>query len=69
VSTPDLRKLAHDLRAPLTGIQGLSEVLAEEDLSSEDVKNFARRINAEAKRLGQLIRDSLDGDGEARPGA
>jgi signal transduction histidine kinase len=57
-----MAQLAHDLRGPLTGIQGLSEVLADEEVSTEEVHLFARRINAEAKRLGRIISEALDPD-------
>lgn len=55
-----LARLAHDLRSPLTGILGLSEVLAEEDVTPQEVRDFAARINGEARRLARLISDLLE---------
>src|SRR5258708_1962869 len=50
----------HEFRTALTGIQGFSEVLCEEELTSEEVKIFARDIHSDAVRLSRVIARFLD---------
>ncbi len=52
--------VSHELRTPLTSIQGFSEILLEEELSDEEISEFAQIISSEARRLGSLINDFLD---------
>jgi PAS domain S-box-containing protein len=49
--------VAHDLRAPLRGINGLSCALLEDasDKLDDEGKNYLRRIGAAAERMGLLI--------------
>ncbi len=49
--------VAHDLRAPLRSITGFSEILAEDYAGSLDArgKEYLRRIEAAAQRMGALI--------------
>jgi signal transduction histidine kinase len=54
--------VSHEFRTPLTGIQGFSEMMVEEDLSYEEMKEFAGDINKDAKRLNRLITEMLDLD-------
>jgi signal transduction histidine kinase len=73
IALADLRKLnksksdfvsvvSHEFRTPLTGIQGFSEMIRDEDLSTEDVKDFANDINKDAHRLSRMITELLDLD-------
>ncbi len=55
-----LSVISHEMRTPLTGIQGFSELLGEEGLSPEEVREYAGDINENAKRLDRLIGDLLD---------
>ncbi len=54
--------VSHDLRAPLRGIAGFSQVLMEDyfDKLDEDGKDALRRISAASQKMGQLIDDLLD---------
>lgn len=54
--------VSHDLRAPLRGIDGFSQALAE-DYSTEldeTANGYLKRIRAGAARMGELIDDLLD---------
>jgi PAS domain S-box-containing protein len=54
--------VSHEFRTALVGIQGFSEILADGDLTSADVQEFARDINHDAMRLSRMITDILDLD-------
>ncbi|HVH63975.1 MAG TPA: ATP-binding protein [Candidatus Dormibacteraeota bacterium] len=54
--------VSHEFRTALTGIQGYSEVLHTQDVSPDEVKQFAGDINADAMRLNRMITDMLDLD-------
>ena len=54
--------VSHEFRTPLTGIQGFSEMIRDEDLPSADVKEYASDINKDAQRLNRMITDMLDLD-------
>lgn len=54
--------VSHDLRAPLRGMDGFSQLLMEEHSSSldDEAKGYVRRIKAAANRMGELIDDLLE---------
>jgi signal transduction histidine kinase len=53
--------VSHEFRTALTGIQGFSEMLRDdEDLSRADVRNYANDINSDAQRLARMINELLD---------
>ena len=52
--------VGHEFRTALTGIQGFSELLAEQDFDPKEVKEFAREIHNEGKRLTRMISEMLD---------
>jgi signal transduction histidine kinase len=54
--------VSHDLRAPLRGLQGLSQALIEDGGNRLDdrTRDYARQIVKEASLMDQLIRDLLD---------
>ncbi|MDB6028249.1 MAG: two-component hybrid sensor and regulator, partial [Verrucomicrobiales bacterium] len=54
--------IAHDLRAPLRAIQGLTKAMVDDHLPDLDPegKDYADRIVAAARRMDQLINDLLD---------
>jgi PAS domain S-box-containing protein len=54
--------VSHEFRTALTGIQGYSEVLNTEDVSPDEVKEFAGDINSESQRLNRMITEMLDLD-------
>ena len=52
--------VSHEFRTALTGIQGFSELMRDETLSQEEIKEYASDICAEARRLSRMIADLLD---------
>ncbi len=54
--------VSHDLRAPLRGINGFSQVLAEDyaDRLDDEGRDYLRRVVAASARMGQLIDDILN---------
>lgn len=53
--------VSHDLRAPLRGIDGWSQILLDDykDQLDDQGKQYLQRVRSETKRLGQLIDDLL----------
>lgn len=54
--------VSHEFRTPLTGIQGFSEMIRDEDLPVAEMKEYAADINKDALRLNRMITDMLDLD-------
>jgi len=54
--------VSHEFRTPLTGIQGFSEIMRDEELSIPEMREYAGDINKDARRLARLISDMLDLD-------
>jgi len=54
--------VSHEFRTPLTGIQGFSEMMRDEELSLREMKEFAGDINKDAQRLNRMINEMLDLD-------
>jgi signal transduction histidine kinase len=54
--------VSHEFRTPLTGIQGFSEIMANEDLTLEEMREYAGDINKDAQRLNRMINEMLDLD-------
>ena len=54
--------VSHDLRAPLRGIDGFSQILLDEyrDLMDEQGKNYLHRVRSATQRMAQLIDDMLN---------
>jgi signal transduction histidine kinase len=52
--------VAHEMRSPLTAIQGSSELMGRYKLPEEKRAEMARMINAESKRLARMIQTFLD---------
>jgi len=52
--------VVHEMRTPLTAIQGSSELLGRYKLPEEKRSEMAKMINAESKRLARLIQTFLD---------
>jgi len=60
MKTEVMALVTHELRTPITAIQGMSEVLAQFDVETERRREMNAAINEEAKRLGQMIDEYLD---------
>ena len=54
--------VSHEFRTPLTGIQGFSEMMQSEDLTLEEMREYAGDINKDAHRLNRMITEMLDLD-------
>jgi signal transduction histidine kinase len=55
-SDPDISRLRHDLRTPLTIIAGFGELLAgEEPVADEQRREYARRIVDAAEDMRRLL--------------
>ena len=52
--------VAHEMRTPLSSIQGQSEMMNRFQLPEEKRKQMVESINSESKRLGRLIQTFLD---------
>ncbi len=52
--------VTHEMRTPLTAIQGSSELMGRYKLSDEKSKQIAAMINQESKRLARMIQTFLD---------
>jgi signal transduction histidine kinase len=52
--------VSHEFRTPLTGIQGFSEMMRDEDLPLAEMKEYAADINKDAQRLNRMINEMLD---------
>jgi signal transduction histidine kinase len=54
--------LRHEFGQPLTVIQGFSELLSEEGLSPEEIREFAAEIHKEAAHLAEIVAQIRDID-------
>lgn len=52
--------VTHEMRSPLTAIQGSSELMGRYNLNDEKRKEMADMINSESKRLAKMIQTFLD---------
>jgi signal transduction histidine kinase len=52
--------VTHEMRTPLTAIQGSSEMMGRYNLSEEKRKQMSEMINQESKRLARMIQTFLD---------
>jgi signal transduction histidine kinase len=52
--------VTHEMRSPLTAIQGSSELMGRYNLNDSKRKQMAEMINAESKRLARMIQTFLD---------
>ena len=52
--------VSHEFRTTLTGIQGFSELLRDEDFNVTEIKEYANDINIDALRLNRMISELLD---------
>ena len=60
VQSDFIAMVSHEFRTTLTGIQGFSELLRDEDFNVAEVKEYASDINADAMRLNRMINELLD---------
>lgn len=52
--------VTHEMKTPLTAIQGSSEIMSRYKLNEDKQKQIAQMINVESKRLAQMIQTFLD---------
>lgn len=52
--------VTHEMRTPLTAIQGSSELMGRYNLSDDKRKQMAQMINFESKRLARMVQTFLD---------
>lgn len=52
--------VTHEMRTPLTAIQGSSELMSRYNLNDEKRKQMAVMINSESKRLARMVQTFLD---------
>ncbi|MFN8524413.1 MAG: GAF domain-containing sensor histidine kinase [Chloroflexota bacterium] len=52
--------VSHEFRTPLTGIQGFSEMMRDDDLTADEMREYASDINKDARRLNRLVTEMLD---------
>jgi signal transduction histidine kinase len=55
-----IHMVTHEMRSPLTAIQGQSEMMGRYTLPEEKRKQMAQMINAESKRMARMIQTFLD---------
>jgi two-component system phosphate regulon sensor histidine kinase PhoR len=51
--------VSHELKTPLTTISALSEMLAADLVKQEDIRDFARKISGQSRRLINIINDII----------
>lgn len=54
--------VSHEFRTALTGIQGFSELIRDEDFTVSEMKEYASDIHEDAKRINRMITELLDLD-------
>ncbi|MBM2817062.1 MAG: hypothetical protein HW421_3824 [Ignavibacteria bacterium] len=60
LKTAFLQNMSHEIRTPLNGIIGFSKLLAEREISKEEVKEFTGIIQQSGNRLLELVNNVLD---------
>src|SRR5690606_1959816 len=55
-----LANVSHDLRTPLTSIQGFSQAMMDGDIPESQLHRYASIIYSESGRLSRLVQDLLD---------
>ena len=60
LKTTFLQNISHKIRTPLNGIIGFSELLNQEDLNAEEIKEFTGLIGQSGKRLIEIVNNVLD---------
>ena len=52
--------VSHELKTPLTAVNGFAETLLDESVPAEERRQFARRIHDNASRMQRIVDDLLD---------
>ncbi|HEX9126368.1 MAG TPA: ATP-binding protein [Methylomirabilota bacterium] len=55
-----LSVVSHEMRTPLTALQGFSELLLVRDVPPERARRFLGHVHTESQRLGRIVTDLLD---------
>lgn len=62
-------KLAHDIRGPLAGILGLSELALDEELPKIEMRSYFKMIGKSSTQLLDLTKDILNSKNSKNPGS
>lgn len=60
LKTAFLANMSHEIRTPMNAIIGFSDLLAEDDLTTEDKKDYISKIKSAGHALMSLINDIID---------
>ncbi|NDP27022.1 MAG: hypothetical protein GZ087_06290 [Flavobacterium sp.] len=55
-----LANMSHEIRTPMNGIMGFAKLLKEENLTSEEQRNYIKIIEKSGTRLFNIINDIID---------
>jgi signal transduction histidine kinase len=53
-------EIIHDLKGPMTTVMGFSELLAREDCTPQEQKNFSQIISAEVENMVEMVEEILE---------
>jgi signal transduction histidine kinase/CheY-like chemotaxis protein len=55
-----LANMSHELRTPLNGVQGMVQILLDDNRLSDEARQLVRSLGAAGRKLGHLIEEILD---------